>query len=66
MKAYVSFKNLDRLGASGGSDIQVEGSVKVNSLKLDISGGSDFAGKIDVNDLHVDASGAVMYIFPVW
>jgi hypothetical protein len=57
MKAYVSFKNLDRLGASGGSDIQVEGSVKVNSLKLDISGGSDFNGKIDVNDLYVDASG---------
>jgi len=57
MKAYVSFKNLDILEASGGSDIEVEGSITVPKLSLDISGGSDFGGKVNLNDLKVDASG---------
>jgi hypothetical protein len=57
MKAYVSFINLDRLGGSGGSDINVEGTIKVNTLDLDVSGGSDFEGKVEVGNLNVDASG---------
>ena len=57
MKAYVSFKNLDKLEGSGGSDIMVEGSIKVSTLSLDVSGGSDFEGKVEANDLKVDASG---------
>lgn len=57
MKAYVSFKDLDKLTGSGGSDIDVEGSIKVNTLSLNISGGSDFEGKVEVNDLEVNASG---------
>jgi hypothetical protein len=57
MKAYVSFKNLDNLEGSGGSDINVEGAIKVNTLSLDVSGGSDFEGKVEANDLKVDASG---------
>ena len=57
MRAYVSFKDIDRLGGSGGSDISVEGSIKVNSLSLDLSGGSDFQGKVETNSLDVDASG---------
>jgi ribosomal protein S6E (S10) len=57
MKAYVSFKTLDKLNGSGGSDIDVDGTIKVTSLKLDISGGSDFEGKIEANDLSIEASG---------
>lgn len=57
LKAYVSFKTLDRLTGSGGSDIDVEGTIKTNTLKLDMSGGSDFEGKIEANDLSVEASG---------
>ncbi len=57
MKAYVSFKNLDKLEGSGGSDIMVEGAIKVSTLSLDVSGGSDFEGKVEANDLKVDASG---------
>jgi hypothetical protein len=57
MKAYVSFKNLDMLEASGGSDIKVDGTIAVSKLSLDISGGSDFEGKVNLNDLNVDASG---------
>ncbi|HKB43800.1 MAG TPA: DUF2807 domain-containing protein, partial [Chitinophagaceae bacterium] len=47
MKAYVSFKNLDNLEGSGGSDISVEGAIKVNTLSLNVSGGSDFEGKVE-------------------
>jgi hypothetical protein len=57
LKAYVSFKNLDKLEGSGGSDILVDGSIKVNTLALGLSGGSDFEGKVEVADLKVDASG---------
>src|SRR5258705_9189880 len=57
LKAYVSFKNLDKLEGSGGSDILVDGSIKVNTLALGLSGGSDFEGKVEAADLKVDASG---------
>lgn len=57
MRAYVSFKNLDKLGGSGGSDIFVEGAISVNDLVLDISGGSDFKGKVTVGEIKVVASG---------
>jgi hypothetical protein len=57
LKAYVSFKTLDRLTGSGGSDISVDGTIKSESLDLHISGGSDFEGKVDVNSLDIDASG---------
>jgi hypothetical protein len=57
LKAYVSFRNIDKLGGSGGSDIWVEGAIKVNTLALDVSGGSDFEGKVEAADLKVDASG---------
>jgi Putative auto-transporter adhesin, head GIN domain len=57
LKAYVSFKNLDILKASGGSDIKVAGTLNVPDLSLDMSGGSDFDGKVNLNELRVDASG---------
>lgn len=57
MKAYVSYKNLDHLTASGGSDIDVDGAITVPMLKLRLSGGSDFGGKVEVNDLTVEVSG---------
>lgn len=57
MKAYVSFKNIDRLEGSGGSDISIEGLVKVAKLDMEISGGSDFDGKIEAGELKIQASG---------
>ena len=57
MRAYVSFKDLDYLRASGGSDVNVDGTIKVAKLDLRISGGSDFDGKVDVSDLNAEASG---------
>lgn len=57
MRAYVSFKELDRVEGSGGSDVYVDGAIKADKLALDISGGSDFKGNVSVNNLKVDASG---------
>jgi hypothetical protein len=57
MKAYVSFKDIDKLTGSGGSDIMVDGSVKVSTLNLVLSGGSDFEGKVEATDLKVNAGG---------
>lgn len=57
MKAYVSFSTLDKLMGSGGSDIDIEGTIKVNNLDLDISGGSDFDGRLEASELKVEASG---------
>jgi hypothetical protein len=57
LKAYVSYKTLNKLSASGGSDISVDGTIKSSQLKFDFSGGSDFKGSIDVSELDVDQSG---------
>jgi hypothetical protein len=57
LKAYVSFKELDALRASGGSDIYVDGTISVSKLSLRISGGSDFDGKVNVNEMKVESSG---------
>jgi len=57
MKAYVSFKDIDRLEGSGGSDINVDGSIKVAKLEMEISGGSDFDGKVETDELKIHASG---------
>ncbi len=58
LKAYVSFKTLERLTASGASDVRVDGVIKANSLTINVSGASDFKGAIEANSLTVDQSGA--------
>lgn len=57
LKAYVSFKNLDKLYASGGSDVLLEGTVQSNKLDLHLSGGSDFKGRIEAGSLLISQSG---------
>jgi hypothetical protein len=57
LKAYVSVKNIDGLRGSGGSDVSINGTLSVPKLKLGLSGGSDFRGKVDIGSLDIDASG---------
>lgn len=57
LRAYVSFNELDRLNASGGSDVYTDGSIKTTKLDIGLSGGSDFKGAVDIADLKVVASG---------
>mgnify|MGYP000984081485 CR=1 FL=1 len=58
MRAYVSFIELQKLEASGASDILVAGEIKVPSLQLKLSGASDFKGSVTVSTLTMDLSGA--------
>ena len=57
LKAYVSFTNLEKLEASGGSDVFTENVVKVEKLDIDLSGGSDLKGKVDIRDLSINQTG---------
>jgi len=58
LRAYVSFTTLDKLSASGGSNIYVDGVITCNKLDIDLSGNSDFKGAINVSELKLDLSGA--------
>jgi hypothetical protein len=57
LRAYVSYKTLDRLSASGGSDVEVDGTIKSANLSINASGGSDFKGAVEASDLKLNASG---------
>jgi hypothetical protein len=57
LKAYVSVKNIDGLRASGGSDVNINGTLSVPKLKLEVSGGSDFKGNVNVTDMDLRQSG---------
>lgn len=57
MKAYVSFKHIDVLRASGGSDVYSDEPVTADALTVHFSGGSDFHGKLDCSSLTLQANG---------
>ena len=58
MTAYVSFKSLHRVSASGSSDIYANGTIKGEDLRIQLSGASDFKGGIETNKLNISQSGA--------
>lgn len=58
LKAYISFKQIDKLHISGACDVYVTGTIKAESLDIHQSGASDLKGKLDVGKLTVDLSGA--------
>jgi hypothetical protein len=56
LKAYVSYSSLDRLKASSGSDVHIDGTIQSEKLSIDLSSGADFEGKVSVTDLIVEQS----------
>ena len=56
LKAYVSFKTLEKLNASAGSQVTVNGSIQAENFKLDVSSGSGFNGTIHAKMLSTDVS----------
>jgi hypothetical protein len=58
LKAYISFKQLDKLDISGACDVFINGVLRADELTIRQSGASDLKGKLDVNKLTVDLSGA--------
>jgi hypothetical protein len=58
MRAYVSFKTLEKLEASGASDVHVAGELATDALEMQLSGASDFKGRVKVSSLKLELSGA--------
>jgi hypothetical protein len=58
LKAYISFKNLDRLNVSGACDVYIVDNWKADNLKLGLSGASNLKGKLDAQKIMIDLSGA--------
>lgn len=58
LRAYVSFKTLEKLQASGACDVTVSGSITGNSLAMQLSGACDFKGAVKVTTLKLNLSGA--------
>jgi hypothetical protein len=58
LKAYVSFKTIDRLKASGACDVKIVGTLKATELAVELSGASDLRGNVEANKLSVELSGA--------
>ena len=58
LKAYISFKQIDKLTVSGACDVFISGTLKADELTINQSGASDLKGKLDVKKLTVGISGA--------
>lgn len=57
VKAYVTFKQLTSLQASGGADVFGQGTLSFNNLNVDASGGSDVKLTLKAHNVNVEASG---------
>ncbi len=57
IRAYVSIETLEKLGASGGSNIILENEITAKDVDIDLSGGSDLKGKMNANSLVINQSG---------
>lgn len=55
-KVYVTAKTLEAISASAGSDVYSEELLTAESLKLDISSGSDLKIEVEAGNLSIDAS----------
>ncbi|MBK8711930.1 MAG: DUF2807 domain-containing protein [Niastella sp.] len=58
LRVYVAMKTLERLEASGASDVVIAGTLSASTLTIHLSGASDFTGDINANVLNIAASGA--------
>ncbi|MEO6220923.1 MAG: head GIN domain-containing protein [Ginsengibacter sp.] len=58
LRAYISFKALESLEASGACDLKINEVIDAPSLLLKLSGACDITGKVKVNDMTMDLSGA--------
>ena len=54
LKAYVSFKTLEKLIASGGADVKLPAAINVNNLDMKFTSGAYFKGNIKAKAITVD------------
>jgi hypothetical protein len=53
LKAYVSFKSIDKIHASSGADVILKSTVSVNKLQCTLTSGSRFTGQVDIGEMEV-------------
>jgi hypothetical protein len=58
LKVYVAFRNLRELKATGATNTYVNGVIRSEKLRVDLSGASVFKGAVDAQELEIDQSGA--------
>ena len=54
LKAYVSFKTLEKLVGSSGADVKIDGSIDVANLDMKFTSGSSLTGKLKAKELTVE------------
>jgi len=57
MNVYLTFREIDAITASGGSDVEATGTINQDRLTVECSGGSDINMYLKVNELKFSASG---------
>ncbi len=57
MNVYLTFREIDAITASGGSDVEASGTINQDKLTIECSGGSDLKIDLKVDDLELSASG---------
>ncbi|HEV8081679.1 MAG TPA: head GIN domain-containing protein [Chitinophagaceae bacterium] len=58
LRAYISFKSIERLEASGACDLKINETLNSESLVLRLSGACDINGAVKVSNMTMDLSGA--------
>lgn len=58
LRAYISFKKLESLEASGACDLKINETLNAESLLLRLSGACDIDGAVKVSNMNMDLSGA--------
>ncbi len=56
VKAYVSFKSLDRINGSSGAKTLLEGSITSRELSVDLSSGASLTGEVSMTRLDIEQS----------
>ncbi|MBP6287953.1 MAG: DUF2807 domain-containing protein [Ferruginibacter sp.] len=54
LKAYVSFKTLDKLQASAGASVTVKGNMTADNLDMKFSSGAEFDGQVSAKQITVE------------
>jgi len=54
LKAWVTFKNIDKLHVSGGASVKVPGTIEADKLDMRFTSGSHFTGRINAKEITVD------------
>jgi len=57
MNVYLTFRELDAISASGGSDVEANGTINQDRLTVECSGGSDINMDLKVDELKFSTSG---------